>query len=65
MTYFSFNTETQLRPVKFILSHKLVIYELNSMACKPENTFRQVKQVQHRKAEGWWNVKFLFFGALE
>lgn len=52
MTYFSFSTETQLRPVKFTLSHWLVIYELNSIACKPENTFRQVKQVQHRKAEG-------------
>lgn len=52
MTYFSFSTETQLRPVKFTLSHWLVIYELNSIACKPENTFRQVKPVHNRKAEG-------------
>ena len=52
MRYFNVNTETHFKPVKNILSHWLMSYELNSTACKPENTFRQVKQAQHRIAKG-------------
>ena len=40
MRYFSLNTETHFKRVKFILSHCLVRYE----ACKPENTFSKLNK---------------------